>query len=339
MSYQCRRGCSKVFPRSNSRAKHERINCKGGDLMNIPVVKEKELFYCKNAWCSRQFPSKFNRDRHKVKCKENTVPSCNICERVFKRNEHLTKHMGTHNIVYHKCEKCSKSFKIRSRFDNHVSQCDKSVIKIKFTPTYFECQNCATSYLRKDKFEKHVSVCNGRLLVESNFIPSMVTPAASSVKNLNDSIAEIETSFGMNNLPSSSMIDDPITSNGMTYDSSASAFVDNLEVSSVGDIETPIDFQRFDTVSDTSDDEDSVTVLDQTIVIPADDNEENPFGVVDNYIEVALCAINHLRLLKKRAKYSHQQMKKSKTYFKERKMTRCSCTGWLENLVSKMSMN
>ena len=104
-------------------------------------------------------------------------------------------------------------------------------------------------------------------------------------------------SFSMINLPSSSMIDDHITSNGMTYDSSASAFVDNLEVSSVGDIETPIDFQRFDTVSN---DEDSVTVLDQTIdevdtiVIPADDNEENPFGVVDNYIEVALCAINHL---------------------------------------------
>ena len=98
-NYQCRKqGCTKVFKRSNARAKHERLNCKaeGEIVVASKVAKGKDLFlYCSNSWCRRVFNKEFNRNRHEKICRENVPNICKICKNEFKRKEHLKYHQKT----------------------------------------------------------------------------------------------------------------------------------------------------------------------------------------------------------------------------------------------------
>lgn len=78
------------------------------------------------------------------------VPTCEICEKVFKRKEHLAQHMKLHlGLRPFKCEEpnCNKAFSRKEHLMRHcVSHTGKK---------QFDCEYCHKLFSRKDNLNKH----------------------------------------------------------------------------------------------------------------------------------------------------------------------------------------
>lgn len=78
------------------------------------------------------------------------VPTCEICEKVFKRKEHLAQHMKLHlGLRPFKCEEpnCNKAFSRKEHLMRHcVSHTGKK---------QFDCEFCHKLFSRKDNLNKH----------------------------------------------------------------------------------------------------------------------------------------------------------------------------------------
>lgn len=78
------------------------------------------------------------------------VPTCDICEKVFKRKEHLAQHVKLHlGLRPFKCEEpnCNKAFSRKEHLMRHcVSHTGKK---------QFDCDICHKLFSRKDNLNKH----------------------------------------------------------------------------------------------------------------------------------------------------------------------------------------
>lgn len=78
------------------------------------------------------------------------VPTCNICEKVFKRKEHLAQHVKLHlGLRPFKCDQpnCNKAFSRKEHLLRHcVSHTGKK---------QFDCDICHKLFSRKDNLNKH----------------------------------------------------------------------------------------------------------------------------------------------------------------------------------------
>lgn len=78
------------------------------------------------------------------------VPTCEICEKVFKRKEHLAQHLKLHlGLRPFKCEEpnCNKTFSRKEHLMRHcVSHTGKK---------QFDCEFCHKLFSRKDNLNKH----------------------------------------------------------------------------------------------------------------------------------------------------------------------------------------
>lgn len=78
------------------------------------------------------------------------APSCSLCEKVFKRKEHLAQHMKLHlGLRPFKCDQagCNKSFSRKEHLMRHViSHTGKKM---------FSCEFCQKLFSRKDNLNKH----------------------------------------------------------------------------------------------------------------------------------------------------------------------------------------
>lgn len=88
-------------------------------------------------------------DQHTDRVKSE-VPTCEICEKVFKRKEHLAQHMKLHlGLRPFKCEEpnCNKAFSRKEHLMRHcVSHTGKK---------QFDCEYCHKLFSRKDNLNKH----------------------------------------------------------------------------------------------------------------------------------------------------------------------------------------
>lgn len=78
------------------------------------------------------------------------VPTCDVCEKVFKRKEHLAQHVKLHlGLRPFKCEEqnCNKAFSRKEHLMRHViSHTGKKM---------FSCEFCQKLFSRKDNLNKH----------------------------------------------------------------------------------------------------------------------------------------------------------------------------------------
>lgn len=78
------------------------------------------------------------------------LPSCNVCDKVFKRKEHLNQHMKLHlGLRPFSCVEpgCNKSFSRKEHLMRHVvSHTGKKM---------FNCEYCQKMFSRKDNLNKH----------------------------------------------------------------------------------------------------------------------------------------------------------------------------------------
>lgn len=78
------------------------------------------------------------------------VPTCGVCDKVFKRKEHLAQHMKLHlGLRPFKCDEpnCNKSFSRKEHLMRHVvSHTGKKM---------FHCEFCQKLFSRKDNLNKH----------------------------------------------------------------------------------------------------------------------------------------------------------------------------------------
>lgn len=97
------------------------------------------------------------KPNQKPKCEPNSAsvansesPSCSICDKVFKRKEHLAQHMKLHlGLRPFKCDEagCNKSFSRKEHLMRHViSHTGKKM---------FSCEYCQKLFSRKDNLNKH----------------------------------------------------------------------------------------------------------------------------------------------------------------------------------------
>lgn len=82
--------------------------------------------------------------------KATEVPTCSVCDKVFKRKEHLAQHMKLHlGLRPFKCDEanCNKSFSRKEHLMRHVvSHTGKKM---------FNCEYCKKLFSRKDNLNKH----------------------------------------------------------------------------------------------------------------------------------------------------------------------------------------
>lgn len=82
--------------------------------------------------------------------KASEVPTCAVCDKVFKRKEHLAQHMKLHlGLRPFKCDEanCNKSFSRKEHLMRHVvSHTGKKM---------FNCEYCKKLFSRKDNLNKH----------------------------------------------------------------------------------------------------------------------------------------------------------------------------------------
>lgn len=83
------------------------------------------------------------------------VPTCEICDKVFKRKEHLAQHVKLHlGLRPFKCEEpnCNKAFSRKEHLMRHcVSHTGKK---------QFDCDICHKLFSRKDNLNKHKKYVN-----------------------------------------------------------------------------------------------------------------------------------------------------------------------------------
>lgn len=81
---------------------------------------------------------------------KNEVPTCEICDKVFKRKEHLAQHLKLHlGLRPFKCEElnCNKTFSRKEHLMRHcVSHTGRK---------QFDCEFCHKLFSRKDNLNKH----------------------------------------------------------------------------------------------------------------------------------------------------------------------------------------
>lgn len=77
-----------------------------------------------------------------------TRPSCDICQKEFKRKEHLAQHMKLHEGVRpFKCEQCDKAFNRKEHLLRHRTSHTGA--------KSFKCEHCQKMFSRKDNLNKH----------------------------------------------------------------------------------------------------------------------------------------------------------------------------------------
>ncbi|KAJ6643941.1 Specificity protein transcription factor 3 [Pseudolycoriella hygida] len=99
---------------------------------------------------SNQIQMNANNENNKSGSGNEVVPTCEVCEKVFKRKEHLAQHMKLHlGLRPFKCEEvnCNKAFSRKEHLMRHViSHTGKKM---------FSCEFCHKLFSRKDNLNKH----------------------------------------------------------------------------------------------------------------------------------------------------------------------------------------
>ncbi|KAG4072869.1 hypothetical protein HA402_002612 [Bradysia odoriphaga] len=99
---------------------------------------------------SNQNQASANNENNKSGSGNEAVPTCEVCEKVFKRKEHLAQHMKLHlGLRPFKCEElnCNKAFSRKEHLMRHViSHTGKKM---------FNCEFCHKLFSRKDNLNKH----------------------------------------------------------------------------------------------------------------------------------------------------------------------------------------
>ncbi|NXC40317.1 ZBTB9 protein, partial [Penelope pileata] len=73
--------------------------------------------------CGKRFAVKPKRDRHIMLTFSLRPFGCPACHKRFKLKHHLTEHMKTHDGAARACERCGRSFRLRSGLAKHRGQC------------------------------------------------------------------------------------------------------------------------------------------------------------------------------------------------------------------------
>lgn len=75
-------------------------------------------------------------------------PTCDVCQKEFKRKEHLTQHMKLHQGVRpFKCDQCDKAFNRKEHLLRHRTSHTGA--------KSFKCEHCQKMFSRKDNLNKH----------------------------------------------------------------------------------------------------------------------------------------------------------------------------------------
>lgn len=75
-------------------------------------------------------------------------PTCDVCQKQFKRREHLVQHMKLHQGVRpFKCDQCEKAFNRKEHLLRHRTSHTGA--------KSFKCEHCQKMFSRKDNLNKH----------------------------------------------------------------------------------------------------------------------------------------------------------------------------------------
>ena len=170
ITYPCN-VCDKVFPVQELLSRHQAAECT----------------YCK--YCKKYFTSAHVFENHKKtwshyikmdaesqdkqKCVKENVLRCPICEKSFRQELRLTRHVASHKQNMHKlplsCDQCGKRFPTPLLLKQHKKECGKrfnqthhlqrhSLIHSAERP--FKCDNCDWTFKTKGSLKRHVLTHN-----------------------------------------------------------------------------------------------------------------------------------------------------------------------------------
>lgn len=75
-------------------------------------------------------------------------PTCDVCQKTFKRREHLVQHLKLHQGVRpFKCDQCEKAFNRKEHLLRHRTSHTGA--------KSFKCEHCQKMFSRKDNLNKH----------------------------------------------------------------------------------------------------------------------------------------------------------------------------------------
>lgn len=103
------------------------------------------IFHCHFEGCGKAFPRKGKLADH-LNMHTNTRPyKCDMCDKAYMKNSHLTSHKKNHFPPELKCERCGYMCHTSDRMHKHRQTCLE-----------YRCSTCGKKYVRRAWFDAHV---------------------------------------------------------------------------------------------------------------------------------------------------------------------------------------
>ncbi|ADM11212.1 zinc finger domain-containing protein [Encephalitozoon intestinalis ATCC 50506] len=114
------------------------------------------IFHCCFEGCGKSFSRKSKLNDHFNSHTKNRPYKCDMCEKSYMKNGHLSVHKKKHFPPELKCERCGYMCHTKDRLQRHQKTCLK-----------YRCTICGKEYKKKSWFDvhtesHHVKVFNGR---------------------------------------------------------------------------------------------------------------------------------------------------------------------------------
>ncbi|EHB15822.1 Myc-associated zinc finger protein [Heterocephalus glaber] len=96
-------------------------------------------------------PDVYHLNRHKLSHSHEKPYQGSVCQQRFKRKEHMSYHVRSHDGAVHKplnCSHCGKSFSRPNHLNSHVGQ-------VHSTDRPFKCEKCEAAFAMKDWLRAH----------------------------------------------------------------------------------------------------------------------------------------------------------------------------------------
>lgn len=109
------------------------------------MLEAMKVFHCHFKECGKSFPRQARLDDHLNTHTNHRPYKCDMCEKSYMRNSHLTVHKKNHFLPEFRCERCGYMCHTRDRLTKHIRSCVEH-----------QCRICDKKYRKKMWFEAHV---------------------------------------------------------------------------------------------------------------------------------------------------------------------------------------
>ena len=153
--------CGRPFKRQADRTKHMNGGC------NFAFYDKENTNFCnvcKVKFSSRSSLRRHVKSKHNKNQKDEEIPKCDKCGRMFKRKAELTKHMtGGCNFDFHEnvvCEECGKIFLRKKDLERHKKiGCEEDAKRKKKKQR--TCQTCDVIFTDRTGYRRHMENVHG----------------------------------------------------------------------------------------------------------------------------------------------------------------------------------